>query len=129
MIEMGARQYSPLLGRFLEFDPVEGGSCNDYDYVCADPINGIDLAGTKKWTMKQILKAFRKALRKLKRALNYGGGKRVKYIKNNTGRGGRLSGYGSSTISFRGNKFSVGFGHGCGDHGCGTLQPDHQTVL
>jgi len=24
---------------------VEGGSCNDYDYVCGDPINGLDLTG------------------------------------------------------------------------------------
>jgi hypothetical protein len=29
-------------------NPVEGGSCNDYDYVCADPVNGLDLAGTNK---------------------------------------------------------------------------------
>jgi RHS repeat-associated protein len=44
-IEMGARQYSPLLGRFLEVDPIEGGSANDYDYVSADPINHFDLDG------------------------------------------------------------------------------------
>ncbi|HEY3141024.1 MAG TPA: PA14 domain-containing protein [Acidimicrobiales bacterium] len=46
-IEMGARQYSPKLGRFLEVDPIEGGSANDYDYVNADPINAFDLNGTK----------------------------------------------------------------------------------
>jgi len=44
-IEMGARQYVPSLGRFLEVDPVEGGSCNDYDYACGDPVNGLDLDG------------------------------------------------------------------------------------
>jgi RHS repeat-associated protein len=44
-IEMGARQYVPSIGRFLEVDPVEGGSCNDYDYACGDPINGSDLTG------------------------------------------------------------------------------------
>jgi RHS repeat-associated protein len=46
IIEMGARQYSPLLGRFLEADPVEGGSANNYDYANGDPINQFDLAGT-----------------------------------------------------------------------------------
>jgi RHS repeat-associated protein len=46
VIEMGARQYSPLLGRFIEVDPVEGGSANDYDYVTGEPINSFDLDGT-----------------------------------------------------------------------------------
>ncbi|MEU4117066.1 PA14 domain-containing protein [Kitasatospora sp. NPDC028055] len=48
-IEMGARVYLPVLGRFLQVDPVPGGSANDYDYVNADPINGLDLAGTFSW--------------------------------------------------------------------------------
>jgi RHS repeat-associated protein len=46
-IEMGARQYDPTLGRFLQVDPVDGGSCNDYDYVCGDPVLGRDLDGTR----------------------------------------------------------------------------------
>ena len=47
IIEMGARQYDPTLGRFLEVDPVEGGCENDYSYP-ADPVNELDLNGMKK---------------------------------------------------------------------------------
>ncbi|HEX3394840.1 MAG TPA: RHS repeat-associated core domain-containing protein [Acidimicrobiales bacterium] len=47
LVEMGARPYSPATGRFLQRDPVEGGSASDYyDYVYGDPVNGSDLAGT-----------------------------------------------------------------------------------
>ncbi len=45
LVQMGARPYSPLLGRFLSVDPVEGGSSNDYEYATADPINHTDLDG------------------------------------------------------------------------------------
>ncbi|MEU0531328.1 PA14 domain-containing protein [Amycolatopsis tolypomycina] len=48
LVQMGARPYSPLLGRFLSVDPVDGGSANDYDYVVGDPINAQDLDG-KMW--------------------------------------------------------------------------------
>jgi RHS repeat-associated protein len=45
IVRMGHRLYDPRIGRFLQVDPIAGGSCNDYDYVCADPINETDLDG------------------------------------------------------------------------------------
>lgn len=45
IIRMGVRLYQPALGRFLEADPIIGGSCNRYDYACGDGVNGFDLDG------------------------------------------------------------------------------------
>ncbi|WP_323137881.1 RHS repeat-associated core domain-containing protein [Streptomyces sp. NBC_01433] len=42
---MDARLYDPATGRFLQTDPVTGGSCNAYDYVCGDLVNMVDLDG------------------------------------------------------------------------------------
>ncbi|MDX8033271.1 PA14 domain-containing protein [Lentzea sp. BCCO 10_0856] len=58
LVQMGARPYSPLLGRFLSVDPVDGGSANDYDYVVGDPINAMDLDGNS-W-FSRIVKAVTK---------------------------------------------------------------------
>ncbi|WP_245782337.1 PA14 domain-containing protein [Actinokineospora terrae] len=49
IVEMGARPYSPVLGRFLLVDPVDGGSANDYDYVAGNPISNTDLDGNCFW--------------------------------------------------------------------------------
>ncbi len=48
VIQMGARSYIPELGRFLTPDPIPGGSANAYDYADQDPLNNLDLGGTKK---------------------------------------------------------------------------------
>jgi RHS repeat-associated protein len=45
VVLMGARLYNPGTGRFLQVDPVFGGSCNAYDYTCQDPVNQNDLSG------------------------------------------------------------------------------------
>jgi RHS repeat-associated protein len=44
-ILMGARSYIPQLGRFLQPDPIPGGSANAYSYTFGDPINTTDPTG------------------------------------------------------------------------------------
>ncbi|MEV6973018.1 ricin-type beta-trefoil lectin domain protein [Kitasatospora sp. NPDC093806] len=53
-ILMGARLYSPALGRFLQIDPVPGGNASAYDYCTGDPVNCTDLDGN--WGMPKWLK-------------------------------------------------------------------------
>jgi RHS repeat-associated protein len=42
---MGARSYVPEIGRFLQKDPVAGGSNNPYAYTNGDPMGETDLTG------------------------------------------------------------------------------------
>jgi RHS repeat-associated protein len=53
VVQMGARQYHPGIGRFLEVDPVEGGVDNDYNHV-GDPINDADLTGQGVLTQAEL---------------------------------------------------------------------------
>jgi RHS repeat-associated protein len=46
-IQLGARLYSPTVGRFMQPDPVSGGCANAYSYTYGDPINTSDLTGEK----------------------------------------------------------------------------------
>jgi RHS repeat-associated protein len=45
VIAMGARSYVPQLGRFLQSDPIGGGSANAYTYTYGDPVNASDPSG------------------------------------------------------------------------------------
>ncbi len=57
---MGVRLYDPDLGRFLQTDPVPGGSANAYDYCNADPINCTDVDG--QWPhLRKMWKKLQKA--------------------------------------------------------------------
>nr|MBA2608358.1 RHS repeat-associated core domain-containing protein [Actinomycetota bacterium] len=62
LVRMGVRLYDPRLGRFLQTDPIEGGSANNYDYVAGDPVNKVDLDGQICWSChaKKIKKAVKR---------------------------------------------------------------------
>lgn len=55
---MGVRLYEPTTGRFLQADPIDGGSSNNYDYVDGEPVNDHDLGGT--WSIKGITRFVKK---------------------------------------------------------------------
>ncbi|MGW6395744.1 DNRLRE domain-containing protein [Streptomyces sp. NPDC055103] len=56
VILMGARLYSPALGRFLQVDPEPGGNANPYDYCAGDPVNCTDLDGNWGFSFKKMFK-------------------------------------------------------------------------
>jgi RHS repeat-associated protein len=45
VLDMGARSYVPQIGRFLQPDPISGGSANAYTYTFGDPVNASDPSG------------------------------------------------------------------------------------
>jgi RHS repeat-associated protein len=49
LVLMGVRLYDPASGRFLQTDPITGGSANRYDYASQDPIDNRDLSGQSYW--------------------------------------------------------------------------------
>ncbi len=54
IILMGVRLYQPQQGRFLQVDPVLGGTANPYEYP-SDPLNSQDLTGTRKARVRVTL--------------------------------------------------------------------------
>ena len=54
LVIMGARVYSPAMGRFLQTDPIGiAGGANVYDYAGGDPVNRVDPSGTCKTQVVQ----------------------------------------------------------------------------
>ncbi|KIQ66412.1 hypothetical protein TR51_02020 [Kitasatospora griseola] len=68
-ILMGARLYSPALGRFLQIDPVPGGNAGPYDYCTGDPVNCTDLDGN--WGMPKWLKKTVEVVAKVAEVASY----------------------------------------------------------
>ncbi|MFE7491162.1 ricin-type beta-trefoil lectin domain protein, partial [Kitasatospora sp. NPDC057541] len=68
-ILMGARLYSPALGRFLQIDPVPGGNAGAYEYCTGDPVNCTDLDGN--WGMPKWLKKTVEVVAKVAEVASY----------------------------------------------------------
>jgi RHS repeat-associated protein len=57
VIAMGARSYVPELGRFLQPDPIPGGSADAYAYTYGDPVNTADPSGELTYGFSSWLQA------------------------------------------------------------------------
>jgi len=57
VIAMGARSYVPQSGRFLQPDPIPGGSAHAYSYTFGDPVNSADPSGELTYGLSGWLKA------------------------------------------------------------------------
>jgi RHS repeat-associated protein len=57
VMQMGARTYLAPIGRFLQTDPVSGGSANAYDYANQDPFNQMDLGGREPGSAQSMKEA------------------------------------------------------------------------
>ncbi|MFI7423707.1 RHS repeat-associated core domain-containing protein [Nonomuraea sp. NPDC049684] len=53
LIHMGVRLYNPATSRFLQTDPIAGGSANAYEYAGQDPVNNADTSGKACYTSKR----------------------------------------------------------------------------
>jgi len=107
-VHMGARVYNPTSGRFLQMDPVDGGSANAYDYSNQDPMNQMDVTGLcpanrhtvfkifgDKFSTWHICKGTTKNIARILRsgrALSYVSGLLCSFIKTGSGPLGWLAG-------------------------------------
>ncbi|NAS20604.1 DNRLRE domain-containing protein [Herbidospora sp. NEAU-GS84] len=79
-ILMGVRLYQPKLGRFLQTDPVEGGSANAYDYAAQAPTSNADLDG-RKWYWCRTFSHFAFNHCGVTRAWYHGSWRTVRWVK------------------------------------------------